>query len=75
MSKRYGHYDPCSGTQTEDRIVTYCSECEGEIYEGEPYYRFDDGFNVCDDCAFKALTTAEVPEEPLVMEDDDGDLR
>lgn len=34
----------------EDKIICNCTECGGEIFEGEQYYAHPDGSPVCSDC-------------------------
>lgn len=35
--------------QEDGRTAAHCTQCKGEIYEGEDYYRID-GRAVCTDC-------------------------
>lgn len=35
----------------DEEPIMYCSECQGEIYEGDDYWNIDEPF--CDECAQK----------------------
>lgn len=54
------HMHPCPGTCPNADWVEFCKcdICGHKIYEGETYYELSN-MNICDDCVFDGMKTAE----------------